>query len=118
MKHITSAEHQAIVQRLRSFGKENYQSFVEFARALGINYSALKSNYLAARAVPGGEILARLHHLGCDISWLLTGEPYSTMLQKRIGRLESEKRELKACLILANHKIDEQNDLISGLAKG
>jgi len=59
--------------RLRAFGKENYENLSEFARAIQMSQPAL-SLYINNKREPGSGILLRLEHLGCSIDWLLTGK--------------------------------------------
>jgi transcriptional regulator with XRE-family HTH domain len=59
--------------RLRRFGKERFGTMALFASELGISASALSSNYLSGRSIPGGEMMLKLLLLGCDINWLLLG---------------------------------------------
>lgn len=59
--------------RLRLFIEQNFGSISEFASKIDVHPSSFQSTYLKGRSVPGGELLAKLVHLGCDIEWLLTG---------------------------------------------
>ncbi len=63
-----------IGQRLKEFVGQNFGSLSEFAAVLGVHPSSFQSTYLKGRSIPGGELLAKLAELGCDIEWLLTGK--------------------------------------------
>jgi transcriptional regulator with XRE-family HTH domain len=99
-----------LTKRLRRFALAKYGSINALAKALGTQGGSLRSNYLSGKSVPGGEMLAKLHSLGCDPTWLLTGigpapdmdEPEMVMyiqwlgntLQRQTDRLQLY-RELK-----------------------
>ena len=63
-----------IAERLREFGLWRFDSISALAQALELHPASLHSHYLKGKSFPGGEILLKLHALGCDITWLLTGE--------------------------------------------
>lgn len=62
-----------IGKRLKFFGEKNFKNLTHLAALLEMKPQSLNS-YIAGKSVPGGEILARLSSLGCDIDWLLRGE--------------------------------------------
>lgn len=62
-----------IGERLREWGLEKFGSVNAFAEALKIAQSQL-SNYLNGRRIPGNKMQDRLRKLGCNITWLMTGE--------------------------------------------
>lgn len=64
----------AVGKRLKEFAVKMFESGSGLARALDMHPSSLHSAYFQGRNFPGGEILIKLHFLGCDIAWLLTGE--------------------------------------------
>jgi transcriptional regulator with XRE-family HTH domain len=61
-----------IGSRLKLFAKQ-IGSAKDLADKLGMKPPALQS-YLNNRSKPGADIIIKLHNLGCDIVWLLTGE--------------------------------------------
>jgi len=87
----------------------------ELARNLEMKPQAL-TKYLNGESMPGGLILIRLHNLGVDINWFLTGEgslrldsatepeAVSEPVREYLGRLEQggleeeEKQELEELL--------------------
>lgn len=60
-------------RRLKEFAGARFGSFAQFARELGIHPAGLHSNYFSGKHYPGAEVLIKLHNLGCDLGWLLTG---------------------------------------------
>lgn len=62
-----------VAKNLREFAENNFKSNAELSRQLGMSPQALQG-YLEGRSIPGGQILANLSELGCDIKWLLTGK--------------------------------------------
>jgi SOS-response transcriptional repressor LexA len=69
--------------RLREFGESNFKSLSKLAERLGMKPQSLQK-YLNGTSIPGGEIIARLIDLGCDINWLFYGDD----LQLRAYRKE------------------------------
>ncbi len=63
-----------IAANLRKFAEENFDSLADFARNLGMNNPQQLNPYTSGKSILGGEKLAILRELGCDINWLLTGE--------------------------------------------
>lgn len=61
-------------QRLKRFALSYFDSISAFARAIDLQPNSLHSNYLGGRHFPGAELLIKLHYMGCDVTWLLTGE--------------------------------------------
>ncbi|MFC2084941.1 XRE family transcriptional regulator [Bacteroidota bacterium] len=61
-----------IGKRLREFIKKKYSTIAEFAEAMDRDKTFF-TPYFSGKSIPGGEILAKLRDLGCDINWLLTG---------------------------------------------
>jgi len=57
--------------KMRFWGKQKYGKLKDFADALEIKQPDLTA-YLNNEVVPGGNLLRRLHKLGCDINWLLS----------------------------------------------
>jgi transcriptional regulator with XRE-family HTH domain len=72
------ARNTGIADRLREFGQSKFGSShgwkKQFADALGITTQHL-DRYLSAASEPGNKMYLRLINLGCDIQWLLTGDP-------------------------------------------
>ena len=64
------ANKNVVAKRIRLFGEKKYRTMAELARQLKMKPQALQS-YLDAKSFPGGQILAKLRDLGCDINWLL-----------------------------------------------
>ncbi|MGE5402542.1 MAG: helix-turn-helix domain-containing protein, partial [Ignavibacteriales bacterium] len=60
-------------KRLKLFAI-NYGGVTKLAQALEISGPNLSGSYISGKSVPGGELIARLMELGCDIDWLLTGK--------------------------------------------
>lgn len=63
-----------IGSRLEEFCIKNFSTQKEFADAIGIAPSNLRSIYFPGKSLPGAEILVKLAYLGCDVQWLLTGK--------------------------------------------
>lgn len=63
-----------ISRRLKTWGLEQFGSFVKFARAPGITQQTL-NDYTSARILPGIKMQDRLRKVGCDVEWLMTGTP-------------------------------------------
>lgn len=63
----------AIGLRLRKFGLDHFGNLSELAAHLQMKPQSLNS-YIQGKSVPGGEILAKLSRLGCNIDWLLLGK--------------------------------------------
>jgi len=63
-----------ISANLRKFAEENFNSLADLARKLGMNNPQQLNPYTSGKSILGGEKLAILRELGCDINWLLTGE--------------------------------------------
>jgi transcriptional regulator with XRE-family HTH domain len=94
--------------KLRTFAEKEYGSFKAFAQALGIKQPNLTA-YLNNKNMPGGDMLMKLHKLGCDINWLLSETEEEMNLVKepgaayggeesdweKIRRLEAEVKELR-----------------------
>lgn len=59
--------------RLRQFSELGFGSVSGLARALGVIPSALH-HYLGGNRKPGAAVLDKLYQLGCDPTWLLTGD--------------------------------------------
>lgn len=55
------------------FAIEKYGKISAFAAALDMSPSNAQA-YIRGARTPGSKVLARLRNLGCDITWLLTGE--------------------------------------------
>lgn len=82
-----------ISARLKEFAK-HVGSDTILAGLLSMTPQAL-SSYTSGRSLPGAKILLKLHYLGCDINWLLSGE--GAMLRKDapvITNIEEKKEEL------------------------
>ncbi|MGE5365641.1 MAG: helix-turn-helix domain-containing protein [Bacteroidota bacterium] len=78
-------DKKSIGERLKKFGKEHYGSVSKFADALKMSQPSLSGNYLNGKSIPGGEMLAKLLALGCDIDWLLTGEKSHSQLSVSVA---------------------------------
>lgn len=66
-------DKKSVAFRLKSFLVDKFGSVKAAAVALDKSPEALYNGYLNGRSVPGGELLAQLAELDCDIEWLLTG---------------------------------------------
>ncbi|GMU86289.1 MAG: hypothetical protein AMXMBFR48_15310 [Ignavibacteriales bacterium] len=82
--------------RLKEFGKEKFGQLKVFAENLGISQQSLTSAYLSGRSLPGAELLLKLVNMGCDITWLLTGQertsPPAPLLDKERGAGDGKER--------------------------
>lgn len=58
--------------RLKKFGK-HIGSASKLAEELGMSAPSLQS-YTNGRSKPGYQIISKLHNLGCNINWLLSGK--------------------------------------------
>ena len=67
--------------RLKEFVENNFSSTAELSRILGKDKSYF-TPYFKGTSVPGGETLAKLQELGCDINWLLNGSPAASEVKE------------------------------------
>jgi len=76
-----------ISRRLKTWGLEQFGSFVKFARALGITQQTL-NDYTSGRILPGIKMQDRMRKLGCDVEWLMTGAlPGVTAKELLLGKM-------------------------------
>jgi transcriptional regulator with XRE-family HTH domain len=80
-------DESTIESRMRDFGTLACGSLKEFAEALQMKPPALQS-YLSGRSKPGYPIMQRLHLLGCNLNWLISGN----------GSMTNDTQEGKALL--------------------
>lgn len=83
----------AIGDRIKEFAK-HYGNASKLAAALDMTPGTLY-HYTNGNRKPGADILLKLHDLGCNINWLLSGE--GAMLRKNasvITNIEEKKEEL------------------------
>lgn len=65
-----------------------------------------------------GEGLAKLHQLGCDLYWLLTGDRNASSISPEAGRARSVTRLVTQCLLLQEQlAVLTRNLLESGLSE-
>ena len=67
------AQNDTIGDRLRAFAIGKYGKIKAFADALGMSASNAQA-YMRGARTPGAKVLARLQNIGCNITWLLTGQ--------------------------------------------
>ncbi|MFC2085430.1 S24 family peptidase, partial [Bacteroidota bacterium] len=97
------------------FAEINFKSKAELARKLGMRPQAFQS-YLDGRSYPGGQILAKLSDLGCDINWLLTGEATNDTKYVPVEEAEKIKERFRISYLIAGvvpagrAEIHEYND--------
>lgn len=60
-------------KRLKHFSEE-VGGVKKLAELLGISQPNLSGSYISGKSVPGGEMIAHLMELGCNIGWLFTGQ--------------------------------------------
>lgn len=86
-------EKTGIGERLREFA--NLQGGItELAAKLNISQPRL-SQYISEARDISSEVLIMLSALGCDLTWLLTGESKNTLVKKQVKKLEEENKKLK-----------------------
>jgi transcriptional regulator with XRE-family HTH domain len=96
---------------MREFGLSKFNTLREFSTVLGMLPQSLQK-YLNNSSLPGGELLVKLHNLGCDIVWLLTGKAeeginnsdsckLTANLKKQVELLKRKNIKLEAKLELA-----------------
>ena len=86
-----------IGSKLRVFAENNFGSVSKLAELLGMKPPSFYK-YLNDESVPGGEILAKLVKLGCDVNWLLEDDdrsPPEVEIVDRVKELEEENRLLR-----------------------
>ncbi len=105
-----------IGNRLEKFWKQNESLFPtksSLAQALGISYHGLQA-YFTDKNKPGADFLIKLHDLGCDINWLLTGKETkrenieSILLENR--RLNELLRNISDSIDLFNNNNDQEGN--------
>jgi len=109
--------------RLKDFAEKNFSTFADFARAMGKDVTYF-TNYYKGKSILGGESLAKLAELGCDINWLLNGEKkinknlihekteqYMTYtdLNQKLEHLQNENTQLK----VENYDLRKERDQIA-----
>lgn len=77
-----------IGQRLRKWGVGRYGSVKNFADKLDIVSEGL-SPYLNDKRIPGNKMQSKLRNLGCDITWLITGQKQEEINRKFDAKVES-----------------------------
>jgi len=88
-------EKSLIASRLREFAYSKTDRLTEFAKSLEMLPQTLNS-YLSGKITPGSELLIKLSEMGCDIEWLLTGNPSGILKSERKG----EKRSGRAFAVM------------------
>ncbi|HEX2866140.1 MAG TPA: helix-turn-helix transcriptional regulator [Ignavibacteriales bacterium] len=115
-------ENVEIGSRLRDFLERKFTTIAQAERKLGKGRNYL-SQYITGRSLPGAPLLKDLAKLGCDITWLLTGEePVTTAeISEKLGglakqrELEKELTELKAFCFDLSRKYEAQQKRIEDL---
>lgn len=92
---------------MKQFALSYFDSISAFARAIDLQPNSLHSNYFAGRHFPGAEMLIKLHLMGCDVTWLLTGEGLPP---------EPDKDELDRWYAVCKATYDRENERLN-LAK-
>jgi transcriptional regulator with XRE-family HTH domain len=82
-----------IGERLREFANK-HGGITQLANRIGISQPRL-SQYIAEAREISPDIFIKLNQLGCDLSWLLTGEFRDSIEKKQISKLEEENTKLK-----------------------
>jgi hypothetical protein len=96
-------------KRLEEFARSRFILLKDFAEAVGIASSNLKTHYFTGKNLPGSEMIAKLISLGCNIHWLYFGkynnpvkehviENKVTKLKKEISNLKEENENLRNSL--------------------
>lgn len=111
-----------IGSRLKEFGLRNFKTLTAFSNALGILPQTLH-NYISGKNKPCADLLIRLHNLGCDIVWLLTGEEATESrreenkieetLRKELDLARAEIERLKRKIIKQEGQIELLKDLLA-----
>lgn len=70
-----------IGNRLREWAIARFGTVGEFAKALYVVSEGV-SPYLSGKARPGNKMQEKLRALGCDITWLMTGETTAEIQRK------------------------------------
>lgn len=99
-------EKKDIGRRLREFANNNFTSIAELAKELGMQRQQLYG-YFGGDSYPGGEILIKLGKLGCDLNWLLLGEPKYIVKEATLKYDVNETLEQK----LIDHFLESYNSL-------
>jgi len=103
----------SIGKRLREWGKKEFKTMTKFAEKLNIDYTTLY-RYINDKRKPTMEVLLKLNEMGCDLSWLLTGEVADDPKQiiKIIKNYSQEEypyvRKIRS-LEMENKKLEEEN---------
>lgn len=79
-----------IGSRIRLFGELQYPTVKAFADAMQMSPSNLQL-YMGGRRMPGTPILTRLEAIGCNASWVLTGE--GEVMRPRPGTVPVDRIE-------------------------
>lgn len=106
--------------RLKEFAKKNFDGIAGLERAIG-KTPAFFQNYLNGRSYLGGETLSKIQSLGCDINWLLNGEPAASIVKEpeetatdyKIKALEERTTKLESKLFQLteeNESLKEENE--------
>jgi len=98
--------------RLKEFAEKNFSTLTDFAAQMGKDKTFF-TTYFKGKSILGGELLAKLSDLGCDINWLLTGEEKEKhiMKEEKIEYISNEVEHLKLELkILKDLYVKEQID--------
>lgn len=96
-----------IGEKLRVFANKKLGSVAKLAESLGMKPPSLY-NYLDGVSIPGGEMLAKLKNLGCDINWLLSEDEKEMPKNDSIETAIKEMDEVQLSLIKA--AINSGND--------
>ena len=67
--------------RLKEFAKNNFGGIAGLERILQ-KRPAYFQKYISGRSFNGGDTLAKLANLGCDINWLLNGTPSAEIVKE------------------------------------
>lgn len=80
--------------RLRHFAEGKFGGISRLADALGISQPRLSHYVSDKRAIPP-EVVQKLAQLGCDITWLMTGETREDLNKRFENMILQKARELR-----------------------
>lgn len=103
-----------IGKNLRLFAKNKGYTLSYIAEYLGMKLQSFQ-NYYDGTSVPGGEILARLGELGCDINWLLNGTRAGSLIDEIFS--DTYIREKKVTYYESLDRFDKLEKRINDIEK-
>lgn len=115
----------AIGVRLREFAEQHYTSMREFADALEVSSQVLMP-YLSGKRKPGNKMKERLHDLGADVDYILTGRraaaeqknlnaQFTVAFNYLVGKGIEDPMSYIRALEITGKKYEKLKDMISGL---